>query len=99
MKKKLNIRPLYDRILVRRMNEDEKTPGGLIIPDTAKEKPLRGEVIAIGKGKVNDDGTIIPISVNVGDKILFSKYAGMEFDLNGEELMMMTEADVFGVIS
>jgi chaperonin GroES len=94
----LNVRPLHNRILVRRMQEEEKTAGGIIIPDTAKEKPQRGEVVATGKGRITEDGKILPLEVTVGDKILFSKYSGTELKLEGEEYLMITEDDVLGVI-
>ncbi len=95
----LNMRPLHDRVLVRRMAEDEKTAGGIIIPDTAKEKPQRGEIVAIGKGRVLEDGRIVPLEVKAGDKVLFSKYAGTELKINGEELLMIREDDVLGVFN
>jgi chaperonin GroES len=94
----LNVRPLHNRILVRRMQEEEKTAGGIIIPDTAKEKPQRGEVVATGKGRVLEDGKLLPLEVRVGDKILFSKYSGTELKLEGEEYLMISEDDVLGVI-
>ena len=95
----LNVRPLHDRLLVRRTKEDDKTAGGIIIPDTAKEKPQKGEVIATGKGRVTEDGKVIPLEVAVGDKVLFSKYSGTELKLNGEEYLMMTEGDVLGILN
>lgn len=91
------VRPLHDRILVRRMAEEEKTAGGLFIPDTAKEKPQRGEVVATGKGRVTEDGKILPLEVRAGDKVLFSKYAGTELKLDGQDYLMMKEEDVLGV--
>jgi chaperonin GroES len=94
----LNVRPLHDRILVRRMAEEEKTAGGIIIPDTAKEKPQRGEVVATGKGRVNEEGKQISLEVKVGDKVLFSKYSGTELKLEGKEYLMMREEDVLGII-
>lgn len=94
----VNIRPLHDRILVRRMKEDEKTAGGIIIPDTAKEKPQRGEVVAAGNGRVTDDGKTRPMEVKVGDKVLFSKYAGTDLKLGTEEFLMITESDVLGIL-
>lgn len=94
----LNVRPLHDRILVRRMAEEEKTAGGIIIPDTAKEKPQRGEVVATGKGRVNEEGKQIALEVKVGDKVLFSKYSGTELKLDGKEYLMMREEDVLGII-
>lgn len=94
----LNVRPLHDRILVRRMAEEEKTAGGIIIPDTAKEKPQRGEVVATGKGRVTEEGKTMALDVKVGDKILFSKYSGTELKLDGKEFLMMREEDVLGII-
>jgi chaperonin GroES len=94
----LNVRPLHDRILVRRMAEEEKTAGGLFIPDTAKEKPQRGEVVATGKGRILEDGKVLPLEVKVGDKVLFSKYMGTELKLEGNEYLMIKEEDVLGVI-
>ncbi len=94
----LNVRPLHDRILVRRMAEEEKTAGGIIIPDTAKEKPQRGEVVATGKGRVNEEGKQISLEVKVGDRVLFSKYSGTELKLEGKEYLMMREEDVLGII-
>lgn len=98
MSKNIGVRPLHDRILVKRTTEEEKTAGGLYIPDTAKEKPQKGEVVAAGKGRVLEDGKILPLEIKIGDKILFSKYAGTELKLNGEEYLMMREEDVLGVI-
>lgn len=95
---KAKIRPLQDRILVKRLNEEEKTKGGIIIPDTAKEKPQEGEVIAIGNGKILDNGTKVTLEVKVGDRILFSKYSGSEVKIEGEEFTIMREDDVLGVI-
>jgi chaperonin GroES len=94
-----NVRPLHDRILVKRMTEEEKTAGGIIIPDSAKEKPQQGEIMATGKGRVMEDGKTLPLEVKKGDKILFSKYAGTELKLNGNEYLMMREDDVLGVIN
>jgi chaperonin GroES len=95
----MKIRPLQDRVIVKRLEqEDEKTKGGLIIPDTAKEKPQQGTIVAVGKGKVNDDGKINPLDVKVGDKILFGKYAGSEIKLEGEEHLIMREEDILGVV-
>lgn len=93
------VRPLHDRILVRRLQEDEKTAGGIIIPDTAKEKPQRGEIVAAGKGRVTQEGKTIPLEVRIGDKVLFGKYSGTELKLNGEELLMMREEDILGVLN
>ncbi len=95
----LNVRPLHDRLLVRRMAEEEKTAGGLFIPDTAKEKPQRGEVVATGKGRVLEDGKILPLEVKVGDKVLFSKFMGTELKLEGQEFLMIKEEDVLGVFN
>ncbi len=95
----LKVRPLHDRILVRRMAEEEKTAGGLIIPDTAKEKPQRGEVVATGKGRILEDGKVLPLEVKVGDKVLFSKYGGTDLKLDGQEFLMIKEEDVLGVFN
>ncbi|MEQ1877530.1 MAG: co-chaperone GroES [Bdellovibrionia bacterium] len=96
---KLNVRPLHDRILVRRMNEEEKTAGGLFIPDTAKEKPQRGKVMAVGKGRVTEDGKTLPLEVREGDNVLFSKYSGTELKLDGNEYLMIREEDVLGIFN
>lgn len=93
----VNVTPLNDRILVKRVEEEEKTAGGIIIPDSAKEKPQKGEIVATGKGKTSDDGKKIPMEVKVGDKILFGKYSGTELKLEGEEYLMMREEDVLGI--
>ena len=93
-----NIRPLQDRLIVRRLDSEEKTAGGLYIPDSAKEKPQQGEVVAVGKGKVKEDGTVVPMDIKKGDKILFGKYSGTEIKLDGEELLIMREDEVLGVI-
>ena len=98
MSKKINIRPLRDRLLVRRIDEEEKTKGGIIIPDSAKEKPQEGEVVAVGSGRVNEDGKSTPLDLKVGDRILFSKYSGTEVKLEGEEYLILREDDVQGVI-
>jgi chaperonin GroES len=92
------IRPLGDRILVKRIQEEEKTKGGIIIPDTAKEKPQEGKVVAVGKGKKNDEGTLIPLEVKAGDRILFGKYSGSEIKLEGEEHLILREDDILGVL-
>src|SRR5512138_364845 len=92
------IRPLQDRIIVKRVQEEEKTKGGIIIPDTAKEKPIEGKVIAVGNGKVQEDGKVRPLDVKAGDRILFSKYAGTEIKIEGEEHLIMREEDILGVI-
>ena len=94
----MNIRPLQDRLIVKRLEEEEKTKGGIIIPDAAKEKPMQGEVIAVGKGKVSEDGKAIPLDVKAGDRILFGKYAGTEIKLDGIEYLIMREDDVLGVL-
>ena len=94
----MKIRPLHDRILVKRIEEEKTTSGGIIIPDTAKEKPMEGRVVAAGKGKVSEDGTVTPLDVKRGDRILFGKYAGTEVKIEGEEHLIMREEDVLGVI-
>jgi len=94
----LKIRPLQDRLVVRRLTEQEKTTGGIIIPDTAKEKPQEGEVLAVGNGKVLENGKVQPLDVKAGDKILFSKYSGTEVKIDGEEYIVIREDDVLGVI-
>ncbi len=94
----MKIRPLQDRILVKRIEEEEKTKGGIIIPDTAKEKPQEGKVIAVGNGKIGDDGKVQPLDVKKGDKLLFSKYAGTEVNLDGEEHLIIREDDVLGIL-
>ncbi|MFZ0657854.1 MAG: co-chaperone GroES [Candidatus Binataceae bacterium] len=94
----MKFRPLGDRILVKRIKEEEKTKGGIIIPDTAKEKPQEGKVVAVGKGKYGDDGKLIPIEVKAGDKILFGKYSGSEIKLEGDEHIIMREDDVLGIL-
>jgi chaperonin GroES len=94
----MKIRPLQDRVIVKRIAEEEKTKGGIIIPDSAKEKPQEGKIVAVGKGKMNDDGKLIPPQVKVGDRILFGKYSGSEIKLNGEEHLIMREEDILGVI-
>ncbi|ACD96635.1 MULTISPECIES: co-chaperone GroES [Trichlorobacter] len=94
----MKLRPLHDRIIVKRLEGEEKTAGGLFIPDTAKEKPQKGEVIAVGNGKKNDEGKCAPLDVKVGDSILFGKYAGTEVKVDGDEFLMMREDDVLAVI-
>jgi len=94
----MKIRPLQDRIVVKRIEEEGKTSGGIIIPDTAKEKPMEGKVVAVGKGKVSEDGKLTPLDVKKGDRILFSTYAGTEVKIGGEEHLIMREDDVLGVI-
>src|SRR6266404_3567482 len=95
----MNIRPLYDRIVVKRIEDDtEKTAGGLFIPDSAKEKPQQGEVVAVGQGKRNEDGKLIPLDVKAGDRILFGKYSGNDIKVDGDEYMIMREDEVLGVL-
>ncbi len=94
----MKIRPLQDRVIVKRVEEEEKTKGGIIIPDTAKEKPIEGKVIAVGKGKVREDGKVQPLDVKKGDRILFGKYAGTDIKIEGEEHLIMREDDILGVI-
>ena len=94
----MNIRPLHDRIIVERLEEETTTAAGIIIPDSAKEKPQQGNVVAIGKGKVTEDGKVLPLDVKVGDKVLFGKYAGNDIKLDGKEYLMMREDDVLGVV-
>src|SRR2546428_6975469 len=94
----MNVRPLHDRILVQRIEEGEQKVGGIIIPDTAKEKPQQGKVVAVGNGKVKDDGTRVALDVKAGDHILFGKYSGQEIKLDGEEYLIMREDEVLGVI-
>ncbi|MES2802446.1 MAG: co-chaperone GroES [Bdellovibrionota bacterium] len=98
MAKELGVRPLHDRILVKRTAEEDKTAGGLFIPDSAKEKPQRGEIVAAGKGRITEDGKVLPLEVKVGDKVLFSKYAGTEIKFDGSEFLMMREEDVLGIV-
>ena len=94
----VKVRPLHDRLIVERIEETEQTVGGIIIPDTAKEKPQQGKVIAVGKGKLKDDGTVTPLDVAVGDKVLFGKYSGQEIKLDGIEYLIMSEQDILGVL-
>ena len=94
----MNVRPLHDRLLVRRIEEKEQVKGGIIIPDTAKEKPQEGEVIAVGNGKVLDNGTKVPMDVKVGDKILFGKYSGSDIKIDGEEFLILREDEVLAVL-
>ena len=94
----MKVRPLHDRILVRRIEEEGKTKGGLIIPDTAKEKPMQGKVIAVGKGKVDDNGKLHPLDVHPGDRVLFTKYAGSEIQVEGDEHLIIREDDVLAVL-
>jgi chaperonin GroES len=92
------IRPLHDRVLVQRVKEDEKTKGGIIIPDTAKEKPIEGKVVAVGNGKVLEDGKVRPLQVKKGDRILFGKYSGTEVKIDGEEHLILREDDILGIV-
>jgi len=95
----MKVTPLQDRVLVKRIEpEEEKTSGGIIIPDTAKEKPMEGKVIAVGKGRVKDDGTTVPLEVKEGDRVIFSKYAGTEVKIDGEEYLIMREDDILGIV-
>ena len=94
----MNFRPLHDRVLVRRLEQEEKTAGGIIIPDTAKEKPMEGEIIAAGPGARGEDGTLHPLDVKVGDRVLFGKWSGTEVKIDGEDLMIMKESDIMGII-
>ncbi len=94
----MKIRPLQDRVIVRRLEEEEKTKGGIIIPDTAQEKPQEGKIVAVGKGKTTEDCKLSPLDVKTGDKILFGKYSGTEIKVEGEELLIMREEDILGII-
>jgi len=94
----MKIRPLGDRILLKRVEEEEKSKGGIIIPDTAKEKPQEGKVVAVGKGKVLEDGKVIPLEVKAGDRVLFGKYSGSEVKIDGEEHLIMREEDILGIV-
>ena len=94
----MKIRPLQDRVIVKRIEEEEKSKGGIIIPDTAKEKPQEGRVVAVGKGKVNDDGKITPLDVKVNDRVLFGKYSGSDINIDGEEHLIMREEDILGIV-
>ena len=94
----MKFRPLHDRILVRRIQEEEKTAGGIIIPDTAKEKPSEGEVVAVGPGKRSDKGDLIAMDIKAGDRVLFGKWSGTEVKLSGEELLIMGESDIMGIV-
>ena len=94
----MTFRPLHDRVLVRRVTAEEKTTGGIIIPDTAKEKPQEGEIVAVGSGTLNDKGELRPLDVKAGDRILFGKWSGTEVKLTGEELLIMKESDIMGIL-
>ena len=95
----MNFKPLHDRVLVRRVESDEKTPGGIIIPDTAQEKPMEGEVLEVGSGARDDSGKLVPLDVKKGDKILFGKWSGTEVKMNDEEYLIMKESDIMGIIT
>ncbi len=94
----MKVRPLHDRVIVQRLEEEEKTKGGIIIPDTAKEKPIEGKVIAVGAGKIKKDGTKVALEVKKGDRVLYAKYAGTEVKIDGEEYLMMKEEDILAII-
>jgi len=94
----MKFRPLHDRVLVRRVESEQKTAGGIIIPDTAQEKPMEGEIIAAGSGRVNDDGKITALDVKTGDRVIFGKWSGTEVKVNGEDLLIMKESDIMGVV-
>ncbi len=94
----MNIRPLHDRVVIRRKEEETTSPGGIVLPDSAAEKPVQGEVVAVGKGKILESGDVRPLDVKVGDKVLFGKYSGTEVKLGGEEVLVMREEDIMGVI-
>jgi chaperonin GroES len=94
----MKIRPLHDRVVIRRTEEERKTPGGIVIPDNAQEKPIQGEVIAVGHGKPLDNGQVRPMDVKVGDKVLFGKYSGSEVKIDGQELLVMREEDIMAVL-
>jgi chaperonin GroES len=94
----MKIRPLHDRVIVKRLDEERTSPGGIVIPDTATEKPIQGKVIAVGKGKILEDGNVRPLDVKVGDKILFGKYSGTEVKVDGDDLLVMREEDVMAII-
>ena len=94
----MKIRPLHDRVVVRRTEEERKSPGGIVIPDTATEKPIRGKIVAVGKGKILENGEIRPLDVKVNDEILFGKYSGTEIKLDGEELLIMREDEILGIV-
>ncbi len=95
---KMNFRPLHDRVVVRRIESEEKTKGGIIIPDTAQEKPSEGEIVAVGSGARDESGKIVPLDVKAGDRVLFGKWSGTEVKINGEDLLIMKETDIMGVI-
>ncbi|MEJ5287003.1 MAG: Heat shock protein 60 family co-chaperone GroES [Candidatus Kapaibacterium sp.] len=94
----MNLSPLHDRVIIKPSQPEEVTKGGIIIPDTAKEKPMQGEVIAVGPGKMTEEGKLIPLTVKVGDKVLYGKYSGTEVEINGEQFLIMREADILAII-
>ena len=94
----MNIRPLHDRVIIKRMEEERTSPGGIVIPASATEKPIRGEVVAVGKGKIMENGDVRPLDVKVGDKVLFGKYSGTEVKVDGEDLLVMREEDVMAIL-
>lgn len=94
----MNLTPLHDRVIVKPATPEETTKGGIIIPDTTKEKPMQGEVIAIGNGKISEDGKVLPLALKVGDKVLYGKYSGTEISVDGEDFLIMRESDVFAVV-
>ncbi len=98
MAKKINVRPLRDRLIVRRIEEEAKTKGGIIIPDSAKEKPQEGEVVAVGSGRISEEGKVTPLDIKAGDKVLFSKYGGTEIKIDGEEYLILREDDIQAVV-
>ena len=95
----MQVRPLHDRVLVKRFSEEERSKGGIIIPDSAKEKPIQGEVVAVGQGRTTEDGKIRPLDVKKGDRVLFGKYSGTEIKIDGDEFLMMREEDILGVFN
>jgi chaperonin GroES len=95
----MEVRPLHDRVLVKRSTEEEKSKGGIIIPDTAKEKPVQGEIVAVGQGRITEDGKVRPLDVKKGDRVLFGKYAGTEIKIGGDEYLMMREEDILGIVN
>ena len=95
----MKIRPLHDRVIVKRVDEERTSPGGIVIPDSATEKPIQGKVTAVGKGKITESGEVRPLDVKVGDKVLFGKYSGTEVKIGGEDLLVMREEDIMGIIS
>jgi len=94
----MKFKPLHDRVLVRRVEQDVKTAGGVIIPDTAQEKPMEGEIVAVGGGQKNEDGSVVPLDVKAGDRVLFGKWSGTEVKMDGEDLLIMKESDILGII-